>query len=176
MRKMCYTNFSMRFDKVKRKTEAESRMINNRKVRLMTQLAIYEKGEGKKDFKLAKYYKTDYARFNVLKTALAVTVSYAILCVFFALYKLQYILDNILTIDYKQIGWTALGIYLGLMSFYLIVTLLGYSIKYSLSRKKLSKYYRMLRKLKELYNEEDAYAEGTLPDDYDEDEGEDAVL
>ena len=50
-------------------------MLNNRKVRIMTQLAIYEKGEGKKDFKLSKFYKTDYARFNVLKTALMVTLS-----------------------------------------------------------------------------------------------------
>ncbi len=137
-------------------------MLNNRKVRLMTQLAIYEKGEGKKDFKLAKYYKTDYARFNVLKTALAVTVAYVILCGMFALYKLQYILDNVLTIDYLAIGWKALGIYIGIMSFYLICTLLGYSIKYSLSRKKLVKYYRMLRKLKDIYKEEDAYADGSI--------------
>ncbi len=144
-------------------------MLNNRKVRLMTQLAIYEKGEGKKDFKLAKYYKSDYARFNVLKTALAVTVAYVILFGLFTLYKLQFILDNVLTIDYLAIGWKALGIYIGLMSFYLICTLLGYSIKYTLSRKKLVKYYRMLRKLKDIYKEEDAYADGSI-DEYDEGE------
>ena len=144
-------------------------MLNNRKVRIMTQLAIYEKGEGKRDFKLSRFYKTDYARFNVLKTALMVTISYVILCVLFAVYKLQYILDNVLTIDYKAIGWKALGIYIGLMSVYLICTLLGYSIRYARSRKKLGKYYRMLKKLKDIYREEDAYAEGAA-DDYDEGE------
>lgn len=135
----------------------------------MTQLAIYENGEGKEDFKLSKYYKSDYARLNVLKTAVMVTLSYAILLGMVVLYKLQYILDNILTIDYKAIGWTVLGVYIGIMSFYLICTLLGYSIKYAMSRKKLSKYFRMLRKLKDIYNEEDAYAEGDV---FDFDEGE----
>ncbi len=135
-------------------------MLNNRKVRLMTQLAIYEKGEGKEDFKLSKYYKSDYARLQVLKTALMVTISYVILVGLYVLYKLQYILDNILSIDYKGIGWTILGIYIGIISVYLILTLLGYSLKYSMSRKKLKKYFRMLRKLKAIYKEEDEYAEG----------------
>ena len=144
-------------------------MLNNRKIRLMTQLAIYEKGEGRQDFKLSKYYKSDYARFNVLKTAILVTIAYVILVGLVVLYRLQYILDNVLTIDYKSLGWTILGVYIGVMSFYLILTLVGYAIRYGMSRKKLGKYYRMLRRLKDMYNEEDAYAEGDLtPDEYED--------
>lgn len=145
-------------------------MLNNRKIRLMTQLAIYEKNDGKEDIKLAKYFKSDYARLNVLKTAVAVTVSYVVILGLIILYKLVYILDNVLTIDYKQVGWTALGVYIGVMSVYLIAAFLGYSIYYRISHKRLSKYYRMLRKLKKMYKEEDAYAEG---EDVETDEGED---
>lgn len=145
-------------------------MLNNRKVRLMTQLAMYEKGEGKTDFKLSKFYKSDYARFNVLKTAVTVTIAYIVIVGLVLLYRLQYILDNILTVDYKSLGWTILGIYIGVMSLYIIATFLGYSLYYSYSRKKLGKYFRMLRKLKDMYNEEDAYADGTLSDDYYEGE------
>lgn len=145
-------------------------MLNNRKIRIMTQLAIYENNEGKEDFRLAKYYKSDYARLNVLKTAITITIAYAVLVGMVILYKLQYILDNILILDYKSIGWTILGGYIGVLSFYLIVTLLGFSIRYKVSHKKLSKYYRMLSRLKEIYREEDSYYNGESRDDY---EGED---
>lgn len=145
-------------------------MLNNRKVRLMTRLAMYEQNEGRKDMKLSKYYKIDYARFNVLKTAVVVTIAYLVIVGLVLLYKLQYILDNILTVDYKSMGWTILGVYIGVMSFYIIVTLLGYSLRYRASRKKLGKYYRMLGKLKTMYNEEEAYAEGTISNDYYEGE------
>lgn len=148
----------------------ENNMLNNRKIRLMTQLAIYENNEGKDDFKLARYYKSDYARLNVLKTAITITIAYLVLVGMVILYRLQYILDNILTIDYKSFGWTILGGYLGVLSFYLIVTLLGFSIRYNLSHKKLGKYYRMLGKLKEIYREEDSYYNGEDRDDLEGEE------
>lgn len=144
-------------------------MINNRKVRLMTQLAIYERKEGKEDIELSKYYQSDYARFGVLRTAIAVTFSYVFLVMMVAFYKLEYLIDNALTLDYKAIGWTILGIYIGIMAFYLVFAMLGYSFKYRASRKKLGKYYRMLRKLNEMYREEDGYSAA-------EDDGEEREL
>lgn len=50
-------------------------MLNDRKIRLMTKLALYERKEGKEDIKLSKYYRTDYVRLQVLKTVVAVTFS-----------------------------------------------------------------------------------------------------
>ena len=144
-------------------------MINNRKVRLMSQLAIYEKKEGREDMRLAKYFKWDYARLQVIKTAVAVTVSYILIVLLVALYRLEYLLDNLLTLDYAALGKTILGYYIAVMSVYLIGALLGYSLYYTRSHKKLGKYFRMLRRLKDIYNEEDAYAAGTASE-YDEGE------
>ncbi|MBR4725775.1 MAG: hypothetical protein K6G45_08620 [Lachnospiraceae bacterium] len=132
-------------------------MLNNRKVRIMTQLAIYEKKEGRPDFRLAKYYKMDYARFNALKTILWVTIAYIVGLILVAIYKLEYLLDNAMTIDYKALGWTVLGIYLGIITVYVIGSLVGYSIYYTLSRKKLGRYYKMLGRLRSMYKEEDEY-------------------
>lgn len=143
-------------------------MLNNRKIRLMTQLAIYEKNAGREDLKLAKYYKSDYARLQVLKTAVFVTLSYIITVVFVLLYQMEYLLDNALTYDWKGLGMKVLGFYIAVMSVYLICTLLGYSIKYTISRKKLGKYFRMLRKLKEIYDKEDEYANKALQEGEEE--------
>ncbi len=132
-------------------------MLNNRKIRIMTQLVIYEKKEGRPDFKLAKFYRTDYARFNALKTMLWITIAYVIVLMLVALYKMEYLITNALTLDYKALGWKILGIYIAIASVYIIGAFVGYSIYYSLSRKKLAKYYRMLGWLKNMYKEEDEY-------------------
>ena len=42
-------------------------MVNMRKVRLMTKLAIYEKKEGKEDIHLGKFFRRDYVRLKNLQ-------------------------------------------------------------------------------------------------------------
>ena len=44
-------------------------MINNRKVELMTKIALYEHDEGKQTIRLNKYFKQDYASTNLLRSA-----------------------------------------------------------------------------------------------------------
>lgn len=134
-------------------------MLNNRKIRLMTKLAIYEEGEGKEDIKLAKYYKSDYTRLQVLKTAIAVTVAFLCLVALGIIYKMEYILNNALDINYALLGRRILGLYLGVMAVYLVLAALGYSMQYKKSRKKLAKYFRMLRKLNHMYLVEDGYVQ-----------------
>ena len=130
-------------------------MLNERKIRLMTQLAIYEKKDGKEDLKLAKYYKGDHARFQAWKTAGAITIGYILLLVVAAIYKLEYLIDNAFTIDYKELGKKVIGIYVVILAVYFISALLAYSLKYAASRKRLARYFRMLRKLNHIYLVED---------------------
>ncbi|MCQ2495771.1 MAG: hypothetical protein MJ131_04175 [Lachnospiraceae bacterium] len=152
-------------------------MLNNRKIRLMTKLAIYEQSKGKEDIKLAKYYKSDYARLQVLKTAIAVTISYLCLIAIGVIYKMQYLLDNALDINYPALGKKLLGIYLAIMAVYLIFTALGYSLYYTASRKKLARYFRMLRKLNHMYLVEDGYVRETEEDEeYEEEEEEESRI
>lgn len=145
-------------------------MVSKRKVRLMTQLSIFETRTGKDDIRLSKFYQSDYARFNVLKTAVMTTLGFLCVLGLVAFYNLEFLLENALNIDYIALGWKVLGIYIGVMAVYLIFALFGYSFKYRLSRKKLGKYYKMLGRLKEIVDEEN---EGINIDEYeDENEGE----
>ncbi len=50
-------------------------MLNEKKIRLMTRTAIYEKREGKEDLKVNSYCGSDYVRFNMLKTLIGVTIA-----------------------------------------------------------------------------------------------------
>ena len=130
-------------------------MLNERKIRLMTKLAIYEKKDGKEDLKLAKYYKGDYARLQAWKTGIAVTIAYVLLLVVAAVYKLEYFLDNAFIIDFKELGMKVLDIYVIVLTVYVVIAMLGYSLKYEKKKKKLAKYFRMLRKLNHFYLVED---------------------
>jgi len=121
----------------------------------MTKLAVYEKKEGKEDIYLSKYYKTDYVRFQILKSIISATVGYALILAMIALYKMEYLVKNAVSLNYKLIGTYVLGFYIITITVYGLGTFLIYSIKYDASRKKLSRYFKLLKRLEKLYNDSD---------------------
>ncbi len=123
----------------------------------MTRMSIYEKHEGKEDLRFNKYFKSDYARLQVLRTLVSVSIAYIIFALLFVLYNLEYIIDNVLTLDYPALGKQILGGYIVVLAVYLIGSLVGYSLKYQFSRKRLKKYYKLIRELREIYKDEDSY-------------------
>lgn len=131
-------------------------MLNNRKIRIMTKLATYEGKDGKEDIALSKYYKTDYVRLNILKTVMSATFGYLLILIMIGVYKSEYLIENAINLDYKSLSTTILGYYLIILTVMVVGTLIGYSIKYNKSRKQLSQYFRMLKKLRMIYREEDA--------------------
>ncbi len=134
-------------------------MLNNRKVRLMTRLAVYEQSEGREDVRLSKYFRSDYVRLQTLKTAVAVTVGYLFVLLILVVYHSEYLIQNAVVLDYRGILLRYVGIYIILLAVYIALSTIGYMIKYRTSRKKLSKYFRMLRRLRSLYKEEDGEEE-----------------
>lgn len=129
-------------------------MLNNDRIRLMTKLALYEGKEGKEDIRLSKYYKTDYVRYEIIKSIICATLGYALILLLIFLYRSEYIIANAVTLDYKSIGVYILGIYIMIVSAYGLGTAVAYSIKYDRSRKKLSRYYKLLQRLSKIYNDE----------------------
>lgn len=129
-------------------------MLNNDRIRLMTKLAHYEGKEGKEDIRLSKYYKTDYVRYEIIKSIICATIGYALILVLIVLYNSEYLLGKAVTLDYKGIGTQVLGIYIMIIVVYGLSTAVMASIKYDKSRKKLGKYYKLLKRLNKLYNEE----------------------
>lgn len=130
-------------------------MLNNRKVRLMTRLAMYEQTEGKEDIRISKYFRTDYVRLNVLKSIVAITLGYLLILLLLVVYHSEYLIREAVTLDYRGMLIRYAGIYVIILTVYGAVCMIGYMIKYRASRKKLAKYFRMLRRLRSLYREED---------------------
>ena len=55
-------------------------MLNENKVKMMTKMAIYEKNEGRKMLRTAKYFKGDFIAFGILKTLITTTFAFMIVC------------------------------------------------------------------------------------------------
>lgn len=130
-------------------------MLNNEKIRVMTKLALYEQKEGKEDIKMSKYYRTDYVRFEVLKTVVNITIGYALILIMIGIYKAEYLISNAVTLNFPRIGQYILGFYIIIMTIYVVSSIIGYSLKYDKSRKALGKYYKVLKRLLNICNEED---------------------
>ena len=100
-------------------------MLNNRKIRLMTRLASYEEKEGKSDIRLSKYYKTDYVRSEILKTIIATTFGYLLILIMTAIYYSEKLIEDAVVLDYKSMGMRILGIYIMLLTIFIVGTLIG---------------------------------------------------
>lgn len=129
-------------------------MLDNQKIKIMTDLAIYEKKKGREDIKIARYYKTDYVRYKMITTLLTTSLGYALILALIFIYQLEHLIKQAVVLDYKSIGTKILGVYIIILVIYGAFALIGYSIKYDSSRKKLGKYYRKLRHLEANYSEE----------------------
>ncbi|MCH5273240.1 MAG: hypothetical protein J1E35_06165 [Lachnospiraceae bacterium] len=130
-------------------------MLNNRKVRLMARLAMYEQKEGREDIRLSKYFRTDYVRLQVLKTIVALTIGYLLVLLILVVYHSEYLIRNAVVLDYQAMIVQYAGIYVIILAVYCSMATIGYIIRYRASRKKLAKYFRMLRRLRSIYREED---------------------
>jgi hypothetical protein len=98
--------------------KAVIRLIQVEKLKTMTQLALYEKKQGKQDFSVFRYRREDYIHFEKIKTVIAATAAFLIIGGFLAAWNIEVILSHFDTYNYKQIGAVILVAYIVFLIFY----------------------------------------------------------
>jgi len=129
-------------------------MLNEKKIRLMTKLAMFEQKEGKKELVIDKYYKIDYIRREVFKTILCTTLGYLLLLLTILVYESEYMLQKITTLNYSQIALYAIVIYILLLVVFGLITAMISYVNYDKAKKKMKKYKKNLKMLRLFYKEE----------------------
>lgn len=124
-------------------------MVREENVKLMSKIAIYEKRKGKTEIPMSGYYKSDYVRLNVLKSVVSATIAFLIVAIVIVVYKLDYILANILKIDYKSLGMSVLIIYAVWVLIYWLAARIVYAVRYESARPHIIDYNHKLKKLEE---------------------------
>ena len=128
-------------------------MVNEKKVRLMTQLALDEKRFYKDELDESGYFRSDYIRSNTLKVLLGYSISYLLIMGLVAMYYDDYQFTNVVQMDMQSIVWLAGCIYVGLLLIITLFCVLFYMTKYTNNRKRLRKYMMEIDKLQKFYRD-----------------------
>lgn len=129
-------------------------MLNEEKISLMTKLALYEQGEGKKEIPMSGYYRSDYVSLKVMNSAIVATIAYILVIGSLILINAEELLNRLTEIDLVAEGKKILVYYIGFLVGYMIIAYIFYSIKFKAVRNKLNQYNADLKKLYELYRNE----------------------
>jgi len=126
-------------------------VVDERKVKLMTRLEIYEQKELHKDIALSRFYKNDYVRYNVLKSIVAATIAYWTVIGTYIFLQFEDILVKLNeNLDYFDLIYKILGYYVFFCIAYFFLSTFVYYYRYEMARPGLTEYNSNLRDLIEL--------------------------
>lgn len=129
-------------------------MLNEERILLMTRMAVYESGEGKKNGAIGSYFRGDYIGLQVLKAIISATISFVLVCAVLVLYNFDKIMDSLYDIDLFGAAKKVIIAYLVVVAVYAVISYLIYSFMYKKARKKQKSYAANLRRLSEMYQKE----------------------
>lgn len=142
-------------------------MVREENVKLMSQIAIYEKHDGKTEIPMHCFYKSDYVRLNALKAVVYASIVFVLIAGLTVLYRLDDILKNIFKYDYKKLIMGILILYgIWIFAYWLIARII-YARKYENGRSNIIIYNHNLKKLQEEAEKEVVKAKGGVVVDDD---------
>ncbi len=129
-------------------------MINEQRVILMTRLASYEKGEGRRNVKIGNYFRSDYIAIQVLKAVISATLAFGIVFAMYILYDFEAFMLDLYKIDLFAFARNVIIYYAAFVLGYGILTYIVCTWRYARAKKSLRIYYHNLKKLGSMYNEQ----------------------
>lgn len=126
-------------------------MINEDKVILMTKMASYEMGEGKKNLSVCRFFRSDYIGLQILKAILSGTITFCIVIGMALLYDFDAFLKDLYKIDLIQTAKDLIVVYLITVGFYVLIVYFVSLYRFNRARQSLKTYYGNLRKLSRFY-------------------------
>lgn len=127
-------------------------MLNEERVILMTKLASYEVGEGKKNVAIGSYFRSDYIGWQVLKSIISATIAFVVVFAMYIFYDFEIFMMDIYKMDLLEFGKNVLIKYAYVVGGYALLSYIIYAYRYSKARKSLKLYYMNLRKLSVMYS------------------------
>lgn len=139
-------------------------MLNEEKVRLMTQAATCYKRQEKKAMRINEYYKRDYVNFNVIKSICVFSLAYLIAASMIALYNFEWMLGHagsalIIFFVIAAVLYIALAAVSGVVSYRI------HTRKYQEAKNDVREYYQLLLKLDGLYGSQNESGRRNAYDD-----------
>lgn len=129
-------------------------MLNEQRVKLMTKMASYEEGEGKRSMAIGTYFRGDYIGKEVIKSIVYGTIAFLVLFALYIAYDLELFMQDIYKMDILEFGKSVGVFYLKFIIGYSAITYVVYALRYQKARRSLRIYYNNLRRLNAMYKKE----------------------
>lgn len=129
-------------------------MLDERKVKLMTQLALYDQTQGKEDFKIREYYRKDYAGVHILYTVLWVTIGYIAAWAIAMIAGLDTLMEKMSTALLITLVLAAVVGYVVVLVSYIGIASHLYNKKHQEARQRVKRYNHILTRLLKMYEKE----------------------
>lgn len=126
-------------------------MVNEEKLRIMTNLAKNGEPPHKQEIQEAGYYPVDYIRTHLLSTVWSYSIAYVLLLLLIALYHFEYLMSALRLQEMRSLVVAVFAVYLLVLLGCSFFTVLIYSRKYHQIQKKRRDYLLELKKLETLY-------------------------
>ena len=129
-------------------------MLSEERVILMTRMASYESGKGKKNVKIGNFFRSDYVTIQVLKSIICSTVAFFLGFGLYILYDFEMFMQDLYKLDLLAFGRNVLMYYAITVVCYAVLVYVGCTVRYAMAKKGLKRFYQNLKKLNSLYNEQ----------------------
>jgi len=116
----------------------------------MAKLALYDKNEGKDDWKDNVFYRQDYIYSNNMKTRFYVFFGCVILSAFYFLHMAAFQDVDIFSIDYRIEAIRLLVFFAVVLVGYTIIGTVLYTARYVQKQKRIEKYFELLDELDDI--------------------------
>ncbi len=126
-------------------------MLNEKKIRLMTELARYEEVQGKTDRRIYKYYRSDYIGLALFRNFFVASIGYVLVLIMIAAYFSEYLLENVHKMNLLLVAIFVIAGYIITIAVYSAVTYAVYSVKYTRAQYSMKAYDRALADLEMFY-------------------------
>lgn len=131
-------------------------MLNEEKVRYMTELAIFEKNQGKEIFSINRYFKSDYVGIQMFRSFFGYTFSYLLILLLWILYKLEDILGSISFDEAARLAALCGFWYLSGLAVYLVISCVIAQKRYNYAARYQIMYSAKLKHLLNRYGKGDS--------------------
>ncbi len=129
-------------------------MLDEKKIKLMTRMALYEQTQGASDLKVSAYYRKDYVSIHRLYAFFWVTLGYVGLVALVFLGGFDFWMEKMSVQSMIFLGIVAVVGYLAALIGYLVTASFIYDRKHQDARMRVKKYNHDLTRLLKIYEKE----------------------
>ena len=130
-------------------------MVNEERVKLMTRMAAYEKGEYKTNRNIVSFFKSDYISMQMIKSVIASTIAFAIVFGLYILYDFELFMKEIYQMDMFDFAKSVIIIYLIFLGIISVITYVVAWYQYNRAIQSTKLYYSNLRRMSRFYGEDE---------------------